>query len=594
MPDAHRQSELSEPPAQAEHQVVGVLEVVELVAHVEEEAARDERLQRQNLVEAARVLALLDEVAPDADVYREDGHVQLGAEGEAGGKLLAEGRAVELQPVAAGAFDMMRLQVGTFVVLGVEREAGAEVFVDAVHGVEVEARHGKRAGDELGAAVQKETPLAGGAVEDDVVADARGQRRGRGGTGRVSSCCLQFDWTAKKGISAHISNSPIKLSTHRGLRFRRRRVVGRVAVGGRRALGALLVGGAHLGEEVVGLADEGRGLVRGLEQAAGVGQGAHVVQQVLRLGGEGFGVRRAGAGGAFLVALGGELGVGLVQALHLGDVGGQAEGADVVGQVGLGQVGGQSADDFGFLTDGQGGDAGVGTYDGLQSAGGFAFGGEGEAVVVGDAAYDVVGGHVAVGLELLHFGRFGGRGGLHGEFAHLVDEGVHLFHLLGADVQRGHAFSGCAQGRSAFSVAVVATAALRRAGHEGHEAFEEVEAFGFVVVFDRSVLNQSVCSHSFVVFNGLKNVFLSFPGRENLFPVSKAAFPGRENRFWVSKAAFPGRENHFSVSKSAFPGRENRFSVSKAAFPSRETFFRLPGAPSVVRYSSYIRSMTSR
>ena len=178
MPGAHRQSELSEAPAQAEHQVVGVLEVVELVAHVEEEAARDERLQRQNLVEAARVLALLDEVAPDADVYGEDGHVQLGAEGEAGGKLLAEGRAVELQPVAAGAFDMMRLQVGTFVVLGVEREAGAEVFVDAVHGVEVEARHGKRAGDELGAAVQKETPLAGGAVEDDVVADARGQRRG--------------------------------------------------------------------------------------------------------------------------------------------------------------------------------------------------------------------------------------------------------------------------------------------------------------------------------------------------------------------------------------------------------------------------------
>lgn len=178
MPDAHRQSELSEAPAQAEHQVVGVLEVVELVAHVEEEAVRDERLQRQNLVEAARVLALLDEVAPDADVYGEDGHVQLGAEGEAGGKLLAEGRAVELQPVAAGAFDMMRLQVGTFVVLGVEREAGAEVFVDAVHGVEVEARHGKRAGDELGAAVQKETPLAGGAVEDDVVADARGQRRG--------------------------------------------------------------------------------------------------------------------------------------------------------------------------------------------------------------------------------------------------------------------------------------------------------------------------------------------------------------------------------------------------------------------------------
>ena len=178
MPDAHRQSELSEAPAQAEHQVVGVLEVVELVAHVEEEAARDERLQRQNLVEAARVLALLDEVAPDADVYGEDGHVQLGAEREAGGKLLAEGRAVELQPVAAGAFDVVFLQVGTFVVLGVEREAGAEVFVDAVHGVEVEACHGKRAGDELGAAVQKETPLAGGAVEDDVVADARGQRRG--------------------------------------------------------------------------------------------------------------------------------------------------------------------------------------------------------------------------------------------------------------------------------------------------------------------------------------------------------------------------------------------------------------------------------
>ena len=211
MPGAHRQSELSEAPAQAEHQVVGVLEVVELVAHVEEEAARDERLQRQNLVEAARVLALLDEVAPDADVYGEDGHVQLGAEGEAGGKLLAEGRAVELQPVAAGAFDMMRLQVGTFVVLGVEREAGAEVFVNAVHGVEVEARHGKRAGNELGAAVQKEAPLAGGAVEDDVVADARGQRRGfvgmnsgGGSLGRRTAEGAHHTDTGADGVDARV------------------------------------------------------------------------------------------------------------------------------------------------------------------------------------------------------------------------------------------------------------------------------------------------------------------------------------------------------------------------------------------------------
>ncbi len=207
----HRLSKLSEAPAQAEHQVVGVLEVVELVAHVEEEAARDERLQRQNLVEAARVLALLDEVAPDADVYREDGHVQLGAEGEAGSKLLAEGRAVELQPVAAGAFDMMRLQVGTFVVLGVEREAGAEVFVDAVHGVEVEARHGKRAGDELGAAVQKEAPFAGGAVEDDVVADARGQRRGfvgmnsgGGSLGRRTAEGAHHTDTGADGVDARV------------------------------------------------------------------------------------------------------------------------------------------------------------------------------------------------------------------------------------------------------------------------------------------------------------------------------------------------------------------------------------------------------
>ena len=334
------------------------------------------------------------------------------------------------------------------------------------------------------------------------------------------------------------------------------------------------------------LADEGRGLVRGLEQAAGVGQGAHVVQQVLRLGGEGFGVRRAGAGGAFLVALGGELGVGFVQALHLGDVGGEAEGGDVVGQVGLGQVGGQSADDFGFLTDGQGGDAGVGTYDGLQSAGGFAFGGEGEAVVVGDAAYDVVGGHVAVGLELLHFGRFGGRGGLHGEFAHLVDEGVHLFHLLGADVQRGHSFGGCAQGRSAFSVAVVATAALRRAGHEGHEAFEEVEAFGFVVVFDRSVLNQSVCSHSFVVFNGLKNVFLSFPGREN--PVGKTVFGFQKLHFPVGKTIFRFQKVHFPVGKTIFRFQKVHFPVGKTVFRFQKVHF-----PVGKRFSAFLGHLPS-
>ena len=150
---------------------------MQLIAHVEEKAGRDKGLERQYLIEPAGILALLDEVPAETHVYREDRHIQFGTERQTYGKLLAERRTMKLDVTATGSFDVIFLEIGTLVVLRIHRHAGTKIPVDLLHGIEIQTRHAKRTGNQLGAIIPDNSPTACRTVKYYVIADAPGQRR---------------------------------------------------------------------------------------------------------------------------------------------------------------------------------------------------------------------------------------------------------------------------------------------------------------------------------------------------------------------------------------------------------------------------------
>ncbi len=68
---------MSESDADAEHQVLWILEIAETVAHIEVDVARQERLQGERLVETV-VAHRIDDLISDAGIDREDRHCQFG------------------------------------------------------------------------------------------------------------------------------------------------------------------------------------------------------------------------------------------------------------------------------------------------------------------------------------------------------------------------------------------------------------------------------------------------------------------------------------------------------------------------------------
>ena len=181
-------SPVVEPPSQSQHQVVGVVEVLQLIAGMQVEVAGERRLEGEHLIPSFRVFSLVKEVVSHAEVDGEDGHHELKACRHSCIELLLEGRAVEFRVAVFVRACQVFAQVGAFVVLGIEREAGAKHAVEVVHRVEVDARHAERTGHQRAAAVLVH-PAAylGGAVEREVVADVRAERQS---AGRQGGFCL--------------------------------------------------------------------------------------------------------------------------------------------------------------------------------------------------------------------------------------------------------------------------------------------------------------------------------------------------------------------------------------------------------------------
>ena len=70
--------------AEAEEEVVGGFRVADLETDVEEEALSDEGLEGGDIVEAAELGTLVDDIVADTDIHRENRSLKLCAEGEAG------------------------------------------------------------------------------------------------------------------------------------------------------------------------------------------------------------------------------------------------------------------------------------------------------------------------------------------------------------------------------------------------------------------------------------------------------------------------------------------------------------------------------
>ena len=167
----HFSFRLSESLSQAQHQVVGVFELAELITRMKEEVASEEGLQCQYLIESFGVLSFVEDVVPDTDVDGENGHDQFGTYRQAYGELFAEGWSVEFR-IVIGASGIMSLQVGAFVKLCVERHACPETFVEVVHRVEVEADNAERAGYQMSHVVVVDvSPFACRSIYDEVVAE---------------------------------------------------------------------------------------------------------------------------------------------------------------------------------------------------------------------------------------------------------------------------------------------------------------------------------------------------------------------------------------------------------------------------------------
>ena len=100
------------------------------------------RFEGKDLVEVVRILALADDVPPYADVDGEDGHHDFRTYRKPDGKLFAEGWTVEFQIVCRSSrVHHMTAQVGTLVILCVEREPGTEVAAHVIHRVEVQPQY---------------------------------------------------------------------------------------------------------------------------------------------------------------------------------------------------------------------------------------------------------------------------------------------------------------------------------------------------------------------------------------------------------------------------------------------------------------------
>ena len=125
--------------AEAEHEEIGVLELLEAVADVEECGAGDGNFEVKHLVESFEILSVVEDVAAQTDAYGENGHDELYPSGGAKGNLFVRrgiGKAVFLAWIPSCVF------VGTCVIHNVQRSAHAEFVTGIVHGTDTCPEYG--------------------------------------------------------------------------------------------------------------------------------------------------------------------------------------------------------------------------------------------------------------------------------------------------------------------------------------------------------------------------------------------------------------------------------------------------------------------
>lgn len=181
--------EVVETIAKAEHQVVGLVEIAEVISYVQERTVCQVDFERQDLVEVTHVAPDRQHVVADAGPEREPRHHvfrpsrqaqrELMAQGHVGHKEDALAVGVEADPVARG------------VIYGVERHAHAEAVAQVAHRGEAKPRHGILRGQDIFVPVAHVAPLAPRAERHEVVAPMAGEgrhagRRRRGVGGKVA------------------------------------------------------------------------------------------------------------------------------------------------------------------------------------------------------------------------------------------------------------------------------------------------------------------------------------------------------------------------------------------------------------------------
>ena len=91
-----------EPETKSQHQVVRVLETIQLITRMQEKILRNIGLQDKSLVERIVIRSVTKEILSYTQIDGKDGHDDFGTQGKACRKLLPERRTIKLQFIRVG------------------------------------------------------------------------------------------------------------------------------------------------------------------------------------------------------------------------------------------------------------------------------------------------------------------------------------------------------------------------------------------------------------------------------------------------------------------------------------------------------------
>lgn len=131
-----------EPETDSQHQVVGVLETIQLIARMQEKMLCNVRFQDKSLVERIVVSPVTEEIFPYTQIDGKDGHDDFGTQGKASRKLLPERRTIKLQFIRVGRKIIVSHvipDIGTLIVLHIQRNASPEILAEVIERVEIQS-----------------------------------------------------------------------------------------------------------------------------------------------------------------------------------------------------------------------------------------------------------------------------------------------------------------------------------------------------------------------------------------------------------------------------------------------------------------------